>query len=737
MTDNQSTLDILIRAQQQTQQAFEAARKDLAGLRQEGQQTNSMLGGLTKGLGALGIAFSATAVIGFAKDILDTAGNIKDLSQAMGISTDAVQDFKLAAEQSGATLDDVGRGIFNLNKGIGEGTITKALSAIGLEVGKIQAMSPEDRFRAVAAALSNVTDQAERDALGQQLLGKAYLGLAASIQDGIDKTRDANKMSKDTIDTLDWLGDAILATGSKAKNFFGEALAKAINTPRDLIRDMNQDLERLGVSIETVAAKAAKVPDLFKGQGAAKPKSLGTEEEAQIVEALNKERKALDEASKAADQHAQKIKDLNDAIFGRTAIAAANDYVQALGKIDNITKVSPENQKKINATVLEAIEAYDRLGKTAPAALNEIYVRTAALPEATRGITNVIKDLGYEAEIALPKLYDLPKPVAITSEELELLGRKSSLTLKELIPEAAKKSTVSISDLAREISQLATIAGGSFGGVARDLGSIVSAASTATQSIKTMQEAAKSKDKLEGIIGMASGILGIVTAAVEAGKAIANLFDRNKGRDLIVDFADTFGGFDELHKQLDELGDEGEQLWIKLTQGVGRNNPQQAQAAIDAVTAALDKQKKKQDDVQGQTEESALATIETASQAELALKQVGEQLETNKGQWSDWSASVMGDIAAVARSLGAIVVPSPSGGGSVPGFAGGTGGAYVDFGAGTPVMLHGRERVMTEREGRQQAGGWGGAVIVQVDGREIARTNARYQRQVLAPYGVR
>jgi hypothetical protein len=737
MTDNQSTLDILIRAQQQTQQAFEAARKDLAGLRQEGQQTNSMLGGLTKGLGALGIAFSATAVIGFAKDILDTAGNIKDLSQAMGISTDAVQDFKLAAEQSGATLDDVGRGIFNLNKGIGEGTITKALSAIGLEVGKIQAMSPEDRFRAVAAALSNVTDQAERDALGQQLLGKAYLGLAASIQDGIDKTRDANKMSKDTIDTLDWLGDAILATGSKAKNFFGEALAKAINTPRDLIRDMNQDLERLGVSIETVAAKAAKVPDLFKGQGAAKPKSLGTEEEAQIVEALNKERKALDEASKAADQHAQKIKDLNDAIFGRTAIAAANDYVQALGKIDNITKVSPENQKKINATVLEAIEAYDRLGKTAPAALNEIYVRTAALPEATRGITNVIKDLGYEAEIALPKLYDLPKPVAITSEELELLGRKSSLTLKELIPEAAKKSTVSISDLAREISQLATIAGGSFGGVARDLGSIVSAASTATQSIKTMQEAAKSKDKLEGIIGMASGILGIVTAAVEAGKAIANLFDRNKGRDLIVDFADTFGGFDELHKQLDELGDEGEQLWIKLTQGVGRNNPQQAQAAIDAVTAALEKQKKKQGDAQDATEEGALATIETATQASEALKTVGEQLEANKGQWSDWSESVMGDIAAVARSLGAIVVPSPSGGGAVPGFAGGTGGAYVDFGAGTPVMLHGRERVMTEREGRQQAGGWGGAVIVQVDGREIARTNARYQRQVLAPYGVR
>jgi len=36
----------------------------------------------------------------------------------------------------------------------------------------------------------------------------------------------------------------------------------------------------------------------------------------------------------------------------------------------------------------------------------------------------------------------------------------------------------------------------------------------------------------------------------------------------------------------------------------------------------------------------------------------------------------------------------------LPGFADGTGGRYLDFGAGTPVMLHGRERVVTEAEGR-------------------------------------
>ena len=41
--------------------------------------------------------------------------------------------------------------------------------------------------------------------------------------------------------------------------------------------------------------------------------------------------------------------------------------------------------------------------------------------------------------------------------------------------------------------------------------------------------------------------------------------------------------------------------------------------------------------------------------------------------------------------------------GDSPGFQGGTHGRFVDFGVATPVFLHGRERVVTEAEGRREA----------------------------------
>lgn len=96
---------------------------------------------------------------------------------------------------------------------------------------------------------------------------------------------------------------------------------------------------------------------------------------------------------------------------------------------------------------------------------------------------------------------------------------------------------------------------------------------------------------INAILPGVGSLLGPLVGKI--GSAFAGLFDRNKGRDLVKQFAESMGGFDALQKKLEGLGAEGQRLWVQLTQGVGRNNPQQAQAAIDAITEALERSERR------------------------------------------------------------------------------------------------------------------------------------------------
>jgi hypothetical protein len=104
------------------------------------------------------------------------------------------------------------------------------------------------------------------------------------------------------------------------------------------------------------------------------------------------------------------------------------------------------------------------------------------------------------------------------------------------------------------------------------------------------------------------------------------------GRDAVKDFAATFkGGFDGpdgLHAALNDLGAEGERLWIKLTQGVGRNNPAQAKAVIEEITTALDAQKSKQAEVQAAAMQSSAAQIAAQESAKAAVQSLDNQIKT-------------------------------------------------------------------------------------------------------------
>jgi hypothetical protein len=119
-----------------------------------------------------------------------------------------------------------------------------------------------------------------------------------------------------------------------------------------------------------------------------------------------------------------------------------------------------------------------------------------------------------------------------------------------------------------------------------------------------------------------------------AGKAISGLGKLfgfgSAGRDLVVQFADSMGGFDALHAKLLQLGDDGERLWKSLGD-VGHNNAKQAQAAINSVKSALDQFDQKQQDIQDHFANLLDAVGDFGGKAPKALQPMIEQLLQMQG----------------------------------------------------------------------------------------------------------
>lgn len=270
---------------------------------------------------------------------------------------------------------------------------------------------------------------------------------------------------------------------------------------------------------------------------------------------------------------------------------------------------------------------------------------------------------------------------------------------------------------------------------------------------------------------------------VEGFKHIFGGMFGSAGRDAVKDFATTFGGFDALHAKLNELGAEGEQLWIRLTQGVGKNNPAQAQAAVEAVTKALERHKAAQDDVAQAATDAGIAQSEATKQAQDAIDALTGQITSlQKSIENEAPEEVMGIIEANTRAQIAAIEDQrtaaqaalddtvlnaaqaaddagniidealrdrefrirvkvdldglPGGVTAIPGFQHGTRGRFVDFGSGTPVMLHHREMIVTEHEPIGDGGG-GGDIHVYIGNEELDARTVRVARNDAARGGLR
>jgi hypothetical protein len=196
-------------------------------------------------MAAAGAAIGAP-LIAATKRFADAGGDLLDMSQRTGISTEALQELGYAAGQTGTDLETVEAASRKLSRTIveaagGSKSAQAALEALGVPLELLAGLDPEGQFRAVGQALANVANPAERAALTMEVFGRSGTALLPMLSDGVRgldqfaaKAHELGAvMSAEDVEAADAFGDALddlTTAGDGAIKTIGAALAPALQT---------------------------------------------------------------------------------------------------------------------------------------------------------------------------------------------------------------------------------------------------------------------------------------------------------------------------------------------------------------------------------------------------------------------------------------------------------------------------------------------------------------------------
>ena len=136
-------------------------------------------------VGAAGVALTKTVMDG-AAEAAAYGDNIDKMSQKMGISAEAYQEWDAILQHSGSSIDGMQRGMMTLSNAVIKGS--DAFQKLGLSQEQVASMNQEDLFAAVIEGLQGMEEGAERTALAQELLGGAAKELGPLLNTSAEDT---------------------------------------------------------------------------------------------------------------------------------------------------------------------------------------------------------------------------------------------------------------------------------------------------------------------------------------------------------------------------------------------------------------------------------------------------------------------------------------------------------------------------------------------------------------------
>lgn len=249
------------------------AMKDFGGKVTEVGQKLAPLSGAAAG--------ALTALGGLAYKTVQSADELKTLSQQTGISTDELQKMQYAAELVDVSVEDITGALKKLKPKITEDN--KALKDLGVATTNVDGSTRDamDVFYDTLEALSKVENETERDQKAMEIFGKSADSLAGIVDDGGAALKQYGQEAEDlgiildgeTLDSLNEVNDTIdrlkgnvtgsLATlGATLAETFAPVLEKVagiIGTITEKIRNLSPEQAEQIVKILGIVAAIAPV----------------------------------------------------------------------------------------------------------------------------------------------------------------------------------------------------------------------------------------------------------------------------------------------------------------------------------------------------------------------------------------------------------------------------------------------------------------------------------------------
>lgn len=342
-----------------------------------GSRFSSALGGTLKA-GIAATAALGTAVVGAGTALANAANSasqygdsVDKMSQKVGMSTDAYQQWDYVMKISGTEMSNMTTGLKTLTnkfddaKG-GSEKAQEMFAKLGLSMDEIGNMSREDLFGAVITGFQGMSDSTERAALANDLFGKSGQELAPLFNTSAEETARL----KDEITSL---GGVMSEKAVKDSAAYQDALTRMQTTFGGLKNSVMAEVLPSFTSIVT------GLTDLVAG-------TEGAEQEIQTgVEGL------ITSLSATLPRAMDGLSTLTDAF-----LKVAPQLIETLGKgiLDAIPKLTPTLVKVIGEIAKKLIELLPEIVKVGLNIIVELATGIAdSLPQLIPTIVNVIVEI--------------------------------------------------------------------------------------------------------------------------------------------------------------------------------------------------------------------------------------------------------------------------------------------------------------------------------------------------------